>query len=562
MYASFKNSPRQVGAAKNGQCDVLVEWEYGEQLPDLVEVYFSDSCNHDGPRVGIKIRDPKETKGDSLTVRLNAPTIGVLLVCPRLLDGPGPRPEMPDEDGENQPWTDFCDCVDVRTKGTETKTGKEGCKPIPSIVSTRMIEGGIEIWWDKNEPYDRYELFWRRGNKPERKVDVEGNYYLLERTEAGHTYSVRVRGCHDPVLGVLGGCCSEPSPVVTISVPQGMGYVVPKFGQDASLQAISRSPDHMDVFAVGSDGQLRSAWWDGQWHMWFRIGDPILAPGAPVATLVRDDDFMDLFAVAKDGQVHVAWWNGNPWRGWAAIGDGLFPPGSPVGAISRHSDFMDIFVVGFDGRVYQSSWHGNPWQPWRPIGAEVFSPGTPIAALARNEDHMEIFAVGLDGIVRGNWWDGQWHDWYRLDGALFPQRAHIGVIRRDDDHMDIYAVAEDGVLYSNWWDGDWQGWFTLDGEVFEPGAPLAAQARHAGHMEVLAMNLDRRMVGTWWDGRWQGWFLLTGTPPSDMEFYPPITAVTRNDMQLDVFAILVMEEEEFVFSNWWHGSWKRWFMVS
>jgi hypothetical protein len=560
MYLTFMNPPRQVGLAKNGLCDVLVEWTYGDQLPDLVNVYFSDSCVHDGPIVGWKQRDPNETHSDSLTIQLRAPTTGFVLLCPILLDGSGPRPEMPNDQGENQFWTDFCVCTQIVTEGTQEDVEK-GCQATLNIIATRVVEGGIEVWWNKNHRFDRYELFWRSGNEPEHKVDVEGNYFLLERTREGQTYSFRVRGCIDPFLGVLGGCCSEPSAVVTVQVPQEMGYVIPKFGQDASLVAIARSPDNMDVFAVGPDGQLRSAWWDGNWHMWFRIGDPILVPGAPVAALVRDDDFMDLFAVGRDGQVHVAWWNGNPWRGWASIANGVFPPGSPVGAISRHSDFMDIFVVGFDGKVYQAWWNGNPWRSWFPVGAEVFSHGTPIAALSRNDDHMEIFAVGLDGTVRGNWWDGQWHDWYRLDGALFPQGAHIGVIRRDDDHMDIFAVAEDGALHSNWWDGEWHGWFRLDGEVFEPGNPLAAQSRHADHMEIFSVSLDRRVYGTWWDGQWQGWFRLTGAPPSDMEFHPPITAVTRNDMQLDVFAILRQEMEEFVFSNWWHGAWNRWFLV-
>jgi hypothetical protein len=40
------------------------------------------------------------------------------------------------------------------------------------------------------------------------------------------------------------------------------------------VTAISRVTEHIDVFAVGSDGLAYSTWWDatGGWARWFPLG--------------------------------------------------------------------------------------------------------------------------------------------------------------------------------------------------------------------------------------------------------------------------------------------------
>ncbi len=40
------------------------------------------------------------------------------------------------------------------------------------------------------------------------------------------------------------------------------------------VAAVSRLTQHIDVFTVGSDGIIWSAWWDanGGWSGWFQLG--------------------------------------------------------------------------------------------------------------------------------------------------------------------------------------------------------------------------------------------------------------------------------------------------
>ncbi|MDF5751017.1 hypothetical protein, partial [Spongiactinospora sp. TRM90649] len=81
-----------------------------------------------------------------------------------------------------------------------------------------------------------------------------------------------------------------------------------------------------------------------------------------IAALSRNDDFMDLFAVGTDGHVWNARWNGNPWQACQRVGSGMFGQGTPIAALSRHEDFMDLFAVGTDGKVHAAWWNGNPWR--------------------------------------------------------------------------------------------------------------------------------------------------------------------------------------------------------
>ena len=183
-----------------------------------------------------------------------------------------------------------------------------------------------------------------------------------------------------------------------------------KFVQNTPIATICRNPNQMDLFAVGEDGRVYSAWWNGEWHDWFPIGDRVFAQNTPIAAISRNDDQMDLFAVGEDGRVYSAWWNGE-WKPWFTIGDRVFAQNTPIAAISRNDDQMDLFAVGLDGKV-QSVWWNGEWKPWFTIGSHMFAQNTPIAAISRNDDQMDLFAVHVVAKVYSASWNGNWRDWF------------------------------------------------------------------------------------------------------------------------------------------------------
>jgi hypothetical protein len=43
------------------------------------------------------------------------------------------------------------------------------------------------------------------------------------------------------------------------------------FAPNSPITAVSREPNHIDLFAVAPDGGAYSTWWDNGWHDWFPI---------------------------------------------------------------------------------------------------------------------------------------------------------------------------------------------------------------------------------------------------------------------------------------------------
>ena len=559
MYITSMNA-QQTGQEQKGYCDVLVAWQYGATIPEAIQIHVNVTGNN-GPSQVLATLDVKAAKKPiSLKAKFTAPGFFTVSVCPRLLEGTKFRDKMGDENGELQDWQAFCLQQQLNTTRQEGQVAKS-CAKVPQITHTEILEGAIRVHWNNPDDFDEYTLWWGEGNKTDHKVTTEDQQFLLEKTRDKYTYTFRVQGEKGGFLW-LEPCRSELSAPVSVYVPEGFGYLLPKFAATTTLAALARDQDHMEVFAIGGDGCLHGNWWDGQWHMWYRFANPIFTPKTPVAALSRDTGYMDLFAVALDGHVHVAWWHGNPWYEWTPIGNAVFPPNTPLGVLSRHSDFMDIFAVGMDGQVWSAWWNGNPWRDWQPIAGQTFPANTPIATLSRHDDFMDIFAVGDDGQVWHAWWNGNPWAWRPIAGQLFSAQTPIAALSRHDDHMEIFAVGQDGIVCGNEWDGNWHDWYRLEGLAFDQNTPIASVSRDEGHMEVFAVGLDQKVYGNVWLGGWQVWFSVESHPQEGYPpFFPSIAALSRDSDIMDVFVISRQLDEEFVMSNWFHQKWHKWFII-
>ncbi|PHC03855.1 hypothetical protein COE99_25050, partial [Bacillus toyonensis] len=183
------------------------------------------------------------------------------------------------------------------------------------------------------------------------------------------------------------------------------------------VSALARYPNHIDLFVVGNDGRVYTSWyheggdWSGINDNWRSIGG-VFPNGAPVSAVSRYPNHIDLFVVGNNGRVYTSWYHeGGDWSGindnWRSIG-GVFPNGAPVSALARYPNHLDLFVVGNNGRVYTSWYHeGGDWSGindnWRSIGG-VFPNGAPVSALARYPNHLDLFVVGNNGRVYTSWY--------------------------------------------------------------------------------------------------------------------------------------------------------------
>ncbi len=317
------------------------------------------------------------------------------------------------------------------------------------------------------------------------------------------------------------------------------------FPPGTQVSAVARSKDNLDLFVIGYNGVVYTSWWynGADWsginNNWRPIGGTFPV-GATVSAVARSKDNLDLFVTGNDGIVYTSWWyNGADWSGinnnWRPIG-GVFPAGAPVTAVTRLKDNLDLFITGNDGIVYTSWWYsGVDWSgignKWKPIGG-IFPAGTLVSAVARTGNNLDLFAVAVDGVVYTSWWYAGATDWsgignkWKPIGGIFPVDAQISAVARTEHNLDLFAVARDGVVYTSWWyngAADWSGignkWRPIGG-IFPVDAQISAVARTGDNLDLFAVARDGVVYTSWWynGADWSGignkWRSLGGYFPA------------------------------------------------
>jgi hypothetical protein len=200
-------------------------------------------------------------------------------------------------------------------------------------------------------------------------------------------------------------------PIGNIRVPQG-----------ARVHAVSRSADKLDIFVTDVNGIIYTAAWEPSfqdgWHGWWELNGGRAAPGASVIAVSRNTDKLDVFVVGTDGRVYTAAWEPHFtdwWHGWWPIGDLRVPQGAPVHAVSRSADKLDIFVTDVNGVIFTAAWEPSFtdwWHGWWELNGGRAAPGAPVTAVSRSTDKLDVFVVGTDGRVYTAAWEPHFTDWW------------------------------------------------------------------------------------------------------------------------------------------------------
>jgi len=298
------------------------------------------------------------------------------------------------------------------------------------------------------------------------------------------------------------------------------------------VASIGRNPNHMDVFWVGPDGAIASTWWDAapgcNWgdHQPFPITKPGAArAGSPVAAVSRNPNHMDVFWVGPDGAIASTWWDATPGSSWGdhqpfpITAPGAAGDGSGLSSVSRKPDQVDVFWVGMDTAIGSTWWNaaaGQSWGDHQPFAAAppgAAAPGSAVASAGRTLNHMDVFWVRPDGAIGSTWWDAapgcNWGDHQPFPiSAPGAARAGSGVasVDRTPNHLDVFWIGPDATIGSNWWDaapgcgwGDHQPFAVAPAGAAGPTPSLAAVARTADHLDVFWIGPDSAVGSNWWD---------------------------------------------------------------
>ena len=344
------------------------------------------------------------------------------------------------------------------------------------------------------------------------------------------------------------------------------------------VSAVVRSTDHLDLFAIGTDSGTYTAAWEPDfadgWHGWWQVQGGVAAPGSAIFGVSRSPDHLDIFTVGTDNGVYTAAWEpdfADGWHGWWRLGNLTVAPGSNVHAVSRSLDHLDVFAVGSDFGIYTTGWSPNTgWSAWARIQNGSAAPGTSVYGVSRSTDHLDIFAVGTDhGIYTAAWQpdfaDG-WHGWWQVQGGVAAPGTSVYGVSRSTDHLDLFAVGTDHGIYTAAWQPDfadgWHGWWQVLGGVAAPGTSVFGVSRSADHLDIFAVGTDHGIYTAAWqpdfaDG-WHGWWQVLGgvAAPGTSVF-----AVSRSTDHLDIFAVgtdhaIYTAAWQPDFADGWHGWWR------
>lgn len=200
------------------------------------------------------------------------------------------------------------------------------------------------------------------------------------------------------------------SQVYTASFDQASGWSgwtpTPPLEASSDITMVAPRSDSMSLFALSRTGRIVTSRWtpNAGWGVWNTVADGEGMFGTSVAAVSRHPNVIDLFAIGTDGFVHTtsSLDRGKTWHGWRTISDDSVAPGTSVTAVARRErDALDLFVVGKDRRMWTAAWDGNgtsKWEDgWSAVGNHKLALRTGIAAVSRRPDLIDVFAVGEDG---------------------------------------------------------------------------------------------------------------------------------------------------------------------
>ncbi|MFB6838346.1 hypothetical protein [Streptomyces sp. NPDC056361] len=236
------------------------------------------------------------------------------------------------------------------------------------------------------------------------------------------------------------------------------------FPPGTRIAAASRDSDKMEIWAVDERGEVWGAWWDRGWHDWYTIPGMTFPPGTPLTgTSRRDGSHLELFGVGGDGRVYSAYFDGDNWNHPGEDGQPKywFPRGkekdrlptlTPLAVQMRvfpppFDLFMiDVFGVGADAGIHGFRF-AKEWQPWYRLPVPVIKLQKPIESggLAALGGWAGV-NICVDGSVQ---WYGHAHD-SGADGYDFGVAFYV----RSDKRM--LALSHNGSVSAGSRDHDWE----------------------------------------------------------------------------------------------------------
>jgi hypothetical protein len=291
------------------------------------------------------------------------------------------------------------------------------------------------------------------------------------------------------------------------------------FTKDTRLAGVSSNPGWIDLFAIGEDGYVYTTWFHGDnWHDWTQIKgrqDQKFPSNAPISVVSNNPGWIDLFAIGEDGYIHTAWFHDNVWGGW----ENVLPESTPnskfvkltrVAALSANPKWIDLFANNEEGKMYTAWFHGDTWHGWNQVGHLIINPKAPISVVSNNPGWIDLFIHGklnsetLIGDLNNMCFHGNgWESWKPV-GFWINQRD-LAVISAVPGSMDLFAISDPtkSVMTKSFHENTWVGPVKIIHDstslktLFPLRGPIAAVSSKPGCIDLFIVGSDGRVYTAW-----------------------------------------------------------------
>lgn len=338
-----------------------------------------------------------------------------------------------------------------------------------------------------------------------------------------------------------------------------------------AITSVARHVDALDVFWILPDGSISSATWTAAAGRW--VNRPVAPAGSAqpgefsgaLSAVSRNPDHLDLFWIRPDGGVSTSWWH---------VGDVAWAPARSIAparhalygtltAVARNLGQLDVFWIGPDRAIGTTAWnpsHGwlTPW-PITPSGVAHGSAGA-VTVVSRTRDQLDLFWIRPDGGVSTAWWNAQ-ANWpsrsiapagHALIGSSREwRRAALTAVSHRPDQLDVFWIGPDGGIGTTVWKDRVLNW-PAPWPIAWPGAAqpgsLDVVSRSPGRFDLVWVGPNNQVQGYAFDERIPGSWAVA--PVSGVNAAQPgaISLTSRHPTLLDAFWI---RPDGTIGTNWW-----------
>jgi hypothetical protein len=266
-----------------------------------------------------------------------------------------------------------------------------------------------------------------------------------------------------------------------------------KFPPGGPIVAVSRSPAHLDIFAIGADGDIWGAWtaFEGTSSSWWSLnrpaGSPPLTERCKIAAAAVGERDYDIFVCGeREGDIWTRHWDDEiqPWIRITAptpppnapLLAALPPPSAALSAVKSRYGECDVFAVFDNGEAFVS-WTSGGRQPqeWHAFDSQGGSlhPGSPVIAVLDDDNvdssTIRLFGINTDHTVVTTTTTPRSRTtpppWVELGAkGQFPPGTQLAVVASGWRKHHLYGVAHDGtVLTTDVVEGKAGAWQAIGG---------------------------------------------------------------------------------------------------